>query len=249
MNDRIDAETVSNISNLYDDVYSKHTYQEYIKTVQSNDTFFQKIMKRKWWVIGAVIGGMAGVGLVVGLPLYYSKFHDITNSTIANLTSSISTKITKTSTLSTTMSPSSITISPITTTSTTTSPKSTTTSPTLTSPTSTTISPPSPNESSTSFCIWTSWVDASRCHFDQKVGNGFRNRSRCFSTQNDSDNLDTCNDDQDVMECSPRECTDVQCNCNLSSESFGLKNGTCSGKTFEIFFNVRWDHLSKPAII
>ena len=100
-----------------------------------------------------------------------------------------------------------------------------------------------------SSCIWTSWVDSSRCHFDQNAGNGFRNRTRCCSTQNDSDNLDTCNDDQDFMECSPRECTDVQCNCNLSSESFGLKNGNCSGKTFEIFFNVRWDHLSKTTII
>ena len=224
MNDRIDAENISNISNLYDDVYSKHTYQEYITKVQSNDKFFQKIMKRKWWVIGAVIGGMAGLGLAVGLPIYYSKFHEITNSTMANSTSisSISTMITKTSSLSTTMSPSSTTISPT----------STTTSPTSASPTSTS---PLPNESSTSSCIWTSWVDVSRCNFDQNVGNGFRNRTRCCSTQNDSDNLDTCNDDQDVMECSPRECTDVQCNCNLSSESFGLKNGNCSGKYCSMF--------------
>ena len=121
---------------------------------QSDDKSCQKVMKTKWCVIGAAIGGMVVGALVVGSPVYfllhpytYSKCHDITNST--------------------------------------------------------TMSLPSPNESST--CIWTAWVDASRCHFDQNVGNGFRLSTRCCATQNGSDNLDSCNDERDVMECSPRE--------------------------------------------
>ena len=199
---------------------------------QSYDTSFQKVMKRKWCVIGAAIVGMVVVALVVGLPLYfllypytYSKCHDITNSTIANSTSSISTLISPTST---TMLPTSTTLSP-----------------TSTSPPTTTISPPTTTMLS---CIWTSWVDASRCHFDQNVGNGFRLRTRCCATQNGSDNLDSCNDERDVMECSPRECIDLQCNCNLSSESFGLKNGICSGKNLKICFDYGCDHLSNPKI-
>ena len=151
--------------------------------------------------------------------------------------------ITNTSLLSTTMSPSTTTISPI---STTTSPPTTTTSPTTTA--STTAS----TTTSTSSCIWTSWVDASQCHFDQNVGNGFRFRTRCCTTQNGSDNLDPCNDEKDVMECTPRECIDHQCNCNLSGESFGLKNGNCSGKNlgiiYRIYFDYRCDHLLNPQI-
>ena len=77
---------------------------------QSEDSFLRKLMKRKWWVIWAAIGGMAVGALVVGLALNYSICHDITSSAIANSTSSISiTMVSKTSSLSSILSPSSTT--------------------------------------------------------------------------------------------------------------------------------------------
>jgi len=67
--------------------------------------------------------------------------------------------------------------------------------------------------------------------------NGSRNRRRCCN-ENDSNTLDTCNDDQpvvdhDVVDCTPRECMNIQCDCNLESASFGLKIGNCSSKTYQ----------------
>ena len=57
---------------------------------------------------------------------------------------------------------------------------------------------------------------------------GFRYRTRCCSNaENESDG---CDEDYDVIECTPRKCTDVECNCDWGSESFGLKNGICSSK-------------------
>ena len=63
------------------------------------------------------------------------------------------------------------------------------------------------------------------------TGKGFRYRTRCCrNTENASGDSATCNDDQEVIECTPRECINVQCNCDGYgfSESFGLKNGICS---------------------
>ena len=60
---------------------------------------------------------------------------------------------------------------------------------------------------------------------------GFRTRRRCCG---DSDNdVETCNDDQDVIECTPRKCINLQCDCNKQfGESFGVKSGVCSSKSF-----------------
>ena len=75
---------------------------------------------------------------------------------------------------------------------------------------------------------WTSWIDTTPCMLNPDTGSGFRTRKRCCG---DSDNeIDLCNDDQDVIECTPRECINYQCDCNVQSETFGLKNGVCSGK-------------------
>ena len=87
----------------------------------------------------------------------------------------------------------------------------------------------------TSCISWTSWIDASSCQIDPVTGNGLRYRRRCCNA-NDFNNLDTCNDGQtaehDVVDCTPRECINIQCNCNLESQSFGLRIGNCSSKTY-----------------
>ena len=53
-------------------------YQEYsLKKIKVNaqnandDTFLQKLISRKWWVIGATMSGMVVTGLAVGLPLHF----------------------------------------------------------------------------------------------------------------------------------------------------------------------------------
>ena len=62
------------------------------------------------------------------------------------------------------------------------------------------------------------------------TGSGFRNRRRCCG--NFDNDIDACNDDQDVVECTPRECTNFQCDCNRKiGDSFGVKTGVCSSKS------------------
>ena len=89
----------------------------------------------------------------------------------------------------------------------------------------------------TSCISWTSWIDASSCQLDPLTRNGTRHRRRCCN-QNHFNNLDTCNDDQavvdhDVVDCTPRECINIKCHCNLESELFGLRVGNCSSKTYQ----------------
>ena len=55
------------------------------------------------------------------------------------------------------------------------------------------------------------------------TGSGFRNRRRCCD---DSENdIDTCIDELDVIECTPRECINVECDRDFQSDTFGLRNG------------------------
>ena len=71
-------------------------YQEYsLKKIKVNgknvndNTFFQKLINRKWWVIGASIGGIVVTGLAVGLPLHFKNNTSI-NDTQITLTQTIS---------------------------------------------------------------------------------------------------------------------------------------------------------------
>ena len=78
-------------------------------------------------------------------------------------------------------------------------------------------------------CVsWTSWIDSSPCLLNPATGAGFRYRKRCCGNQ--SNDFDQCNDEQDIVECLPRECINVQCKCNLH---IGVKNGVCSGQDFQ----------------
>ena len=71
-------------------------YQEYsLKKIKVNEknandhTFFQKLLNRKWWVIGASVGGIVVTGLAVGLPLHFKNNTSI-NDTQITLTQTIS---------------------------------------------------------------------------------------------------------------------------------------------------------------
>ena len=64
-------------------------YQEYsLKKIKVNgknvndNTFFQKLINRKWWVIGASIGGIVVTGLTVGLPLHFKNNTSINDTQI-----------------------------------------------------------------------------------------------------------------------------------------------------------------------
>lgn len=71
-------------------------YQEYsLKKIKVNgknandNTFFQKLINRKWWVISASIGGIVVTGLAVGLPLHFKNktFINDTQITLTQTTS------------------------------------------------------------------------------------------------------------------------------------------------------------------
>ena len=80
-----DYEVYEDDYEVYEDDYEVYMqrYQKYsLKKIKvnaknandaSNDTFFQKLMKRKWWVIGATTGGVLVTGLAVGLPLHFKN--------------------------------------------------------------------------------------------------------------------------------------------------------------------------------
>ena len=85
---------------------------------------------------------------------------------------------------------------------------------------------------------WTSWIDPTPCVLNPTTGSGFRNRRRCcdeFIIISEN-NIDTCNDELDAIECTPRECINVECDCNVQSNTFGFRNGVCSSKVlFKVF--------------
>ena len=47
------------------------------------------------------------------------------------------------------------------------------------------------------------------------------------SSESQTGDINICNDEQNVVECSPRTCINVKCNCNFA---IGVKNGQCSGE-------------------
>ena len=78
-------------------------------------------------------------------------------------------------------------------------------------------------------------MDSSSCFSDPVTGNGHRYRKRCCgSTANNATiDLHTCDEDHDVVDCTPKECINIQCNCEWGTESFGVKKGICSSKIFK----------------
>ena len=115
------VEKVNSKIDIYDGVYDEYnndherylqTHQEFsLKKAKSNTKIEPlKVTKRKCSVIGAAICGMVVGALVVGLPLYYTKCPDLTNSTIVNAISISSQSATMPS-MPTTISTSSTTMS------------------------------------------------------------------------------------------------------------------------------------------
>ena len=82
INDKYAEENEKNRKTSSTDDYEVYIqrYQEYsLKKIKVNaqnandDTFLQKLMNRKWWVIGATISGIVVTGLAVGLPLHFKN--------------------------------------------------------------------------------------------------------------------------------------------------------------------------------
>ena len=98
INDKYAEENEKNRkTNSTDDDYEVYIqrYQEYsLKKIRVNaqnandDTFLQKLMNRKWWVIGATVGGIVVTGLAVGLPLHFKD--NATSTADSTLTQTIS---------------------------------------------------------------------------------------------------------------------------------------------------------------
>ena len=73
---------------------------------------------------------------------------------------------------------------------------------------------------------WSSWVDSSSCELNYETGKGFRHRARnCSNDQNAIDH--------DVVECTPRECINNNCNCEVNRS----ENLPIDGKQFQFFTN------------
>ena len=52
---------------------------------------------------------------------------------------------------------------------------------------------------------WTEWVNSSSCEINALTEKGFQLRKRCRRTAETQPEFDTCNEDYDVIECTPRE--------------------------------------------
>ena len=53
---------------------------------------------------------------------------------------------------------------------------------------------------------WTKWVNSSSCEINALTGKGFKYQTRCCrNTENEADNFDTCHDEYNVIECTPKE--------------------------------------------
>ena len=83
---------------------------------------------------------------------------------------------------------------------------------------------------------WTSWINSTPCNPNPSTGSGFRNRRRCC------DDSETCRSGElDAIECTPRECINIECDCNVQSDTFGFRNGVCSSKVpFKVFLRNHW---------
>ena len=72
---------------------------------------------------------------------------------------------------------------------------------------------------------WTEWEDTTACQSD-----GTRIRVRdCVK---DGAESDECPEEgaSEIVACTPKECIDTVCDCDVDSSTFGNKTGACTGK-------------------
>ena len=75
---------------------------------------------------------------------------------------------------------------------------------------------------------WSSWEDANACQPD-----GTRIRTRDCE-KNGADSNECSGESSEIIDCTPKECINIACDCDFESDTFGKKNGVCSGKNFFI---------------
>ena len=81
--------------------------------------------------------------------------------------------------------------------------------------------------------LWTEWTDSNACQAD-----GTRVRIRdCIKDENESDECP--GEGSEIIECTPKECIIVECDCDVDSFNFGTKEGVCSSK-FQRLYNDRF---------
>ena len=77
---------------------------------------------------------------------------------------------------------------------------------------------------------WTEWVDSSSCAVNTLTEKGFQYRTRCLrTTENETNNFKTCNEDYDVIECTPREWELELTNWSDWTSCRGDSTSTCPG--------------------
>ena len=73
---------------------------------------------------------------------------------------------------------------------------------------------------------WSSWKDANACQPD-----GTRIRTR-YCGKDGADSNECPGESSEIIYCTPRKCINIACDCDFQSNTFGKKNGVCSGKNF-----------------
>ena len=55
--------------------------------------------------------------------------------------------------------------------------------------------------------------------------------------ENDGAESDECpGEDSEIVDCTPKTCINIACDCEVGSSTYGTKNGVCSGKIYISLF-------------
>ena len=82
---------------------------------------------------------------------------------------------------------------------------------------------------------WSSWEDVNACQPD-----GTRIRTRDCG-KDGADSNECLGESSEIIDCTPKECINIACDCDFESDTFGKKNGVCSGKNYFISNSaLRW---------
>ena len=77
---------------------------------------------------------------------------------------------------------------------------------------------------------WTEWVNSSSCEINALTGKGFQYQTRCRrNNQNEANDFDTCHDEYNVTECTPKEWLLELTDWSAWTACRGYDTLTCSG--------------------
>ena len=78
---------------------------------------------------------------------------------------------------------------------------------------------------------WTEWVNSSSCEINTLTNRGFQYQTRCRrNTENEADNFDTCHDEYNVIECTPKERLLNLTDWSDWTPCRGYNSSTCPGR-------------------